>query len=486
MARVCTLQPDIVGLSIIFQNLAGDFQELARALRAAGSPAHITVGGHYPSFAFDALLASTPQLDSVVRFEGEDTIVDLAGAIASGLEWRTIPGLAFRNHHDEVVCSPMRHGRRRLDGLPWPDREGLPAPAGPLPTASLLGSRGCPQSCAFCSISQFYRENATPGRRLRDPVDVVDEMEWLHRRGAQVLLFQDDDFLGGGPRGVRWAHAIAGELVRRELSAQVRWRISCRSDEVTEDTLQPLIAGGLAHVYLGVESGDAGHLDDLGKRETAQDHLAAVRVLQRLGLSFDFGFMLMTPWSDFDSMLRNLAFFEELVEGGASAVGFCRTLPYAGTRIADRLRAEGRLSPGCDADYRFIDPRLDALWEWLYITFNERNHDPSGTRNLLGMLLFEAQLGLPGHRLNGDHQRRLRALTQWSNASLVDIVRTAIQHASEHSRPLAPDDTTLRWLADQHRNVDAEIREHLTWVCRQRIAANALEVPEADQRIRQR
>src|SRR5439155_16811556 len=81
-------QPGLVGLSMVFQVRAREFYELARALRRAGYRGHITAGGHFATFAYEPMLADLPELDSVVRQEGEATIV----ALAMALERRTGPG----------------------------------------------------------------------------------------------------------------------------------------------------------------------------------------------------------------------------------------------------------------------------------------------------------------------------------------------------------------------------------------------------------
>jgi radical SAM superfamily enzyme YgiQ (UPF0313 family) len=53
-------------------------KELARYLRENGVDCHFTVGGHYPSLRFEDVLNNVPEIDSVVRFEGELTICELA------------------------------------------------------------------------------------------------------------------------------------------------------------------------------------------------------------------------------------------------------------------------------------------------------------------------------------------------------------------------------------------------------------------------
>src|SRR4029079_12459622 len=122
--------------------------------------------------------------------------------------WHDIPGIAW------LDGGVARLNERRADGtpidsLPEPDRRDIDYFAQELPTASVLGSRGCPWQCSFCSIITFYEGNGTKGRRRRDPVRVVNELEGLVRdRGAKLILFQDDDFLAGGDAARRWALTV--------------------------------------------------------------------------------------------------------------------------------------------------------------------------------------------------------------------------------------------------------------------------------------
>ncbi len=457
--RICAFQPDIVGFSLIFQYLLPAFADLIGCLRQRGAHVHFTTGGHYPSFEPGATLQAIPGLDSVVRFEGEDTLLELTAAILSGNDWRQVSGIAFR---DESDCrnSPLRAGRPDLDSLPWPDRDDIAYERQHLPTASVLGSRGCPWRCAFCSIITFYEGNGTRGRRLRDPVQIVDEVEYLHKkRGVRVILWQDDDFLAGGRAGARWAHAIARECVRRRLNRHLRWKISCRSDEIRPDVLDPLVEAGLTHVYLGVESGDAGSLARLNKRLSPDVHLRAAEILRCLDLSFDFGFMLLEPWSDFTTVRSNLDFLRRFVGDGAATASFCRTLPYAGTAIADLLNAEGRLRHAdLDADYHFQDPRLDVCYEWLLTTFAERNHSSRGTVNLLRTLQFESHLRFEDSRYSPSLGTAVRALTALSNRLAIDCIEAAVDHIE---RATETDTAVLNAIAARHRTEDQRLNRDL-------------------------
>jgi anaerobic magnesium-protoporphyrin IX monomethyl ester cyclase len=455
--------PDVVGFSLIFQYMAQDFAGVIRSLRAdCGERIHITIGGHYPSFAPQSLFDLIPELDSVVRFEGEETLADLVTRIMRGESWHGVPGIAYHDGANTIV-NPPRPGAVDLDTLSWPDRSDIQYSIQRLPTASILASRGCPWECSFCSITSFYRSNGSPGRRRRTPALVVDEIEHLVKNhDVRLILFQDDDFLAGGQAATDWAHEIAREITQRRLSEKMRFKISCRSDEIKREVLAPLVEAGLAHVYLGVEAGDADALLHLNKRITPDVHMRANRILRDLDLTFDFGFMLLEPWSTIKSVRNNLAFLREFCAGGYTTAGFCRTLPYVGTAMERRMRDEGRLfGPALEADYRFQDSRLDTLWDFSLAAFSGRNHGQNATWDILRAVLFEARLELNGRPHDKEYRSAVQALVHASNELLIDITGQAIDHI-EATRDATAGDTYLVQIARLAREEDLRLRKDLS------------------------
>lgn len=465
-------RPDVVGFSLIFQYMAPDFARVIGALRDAGVAAHFTMGGHYASFEPEEILRRTPGLDSVVRFDGEMTLVKLLHCLGAGADWRTLPGIAFRKDDNEISVAPLARVVEDLDNLPRPDRESIDYEGHPMPTASILGSRGCPWDCSFCSIRPFYEEQGGSLRRLRAPREIVDEMIDLHRnRGVPIFLFQDDDFLAGGKNAKSWAAEIADLVAEAGYAGEIAFKISCRSDEVHEDIMERLIAGGLTHVYMGVESGDEEGLINMSKRLKPEAHLRAGRILKGFGLSFDFGFMLVDPYSTFRSIRQNITFLETFIGDGWTVAPFCRMLPYAGTPIKRRLEAEGRLlGTQFEPDYKFLDPKLDLFYDWMVTTFYERNFTNQGLCHILRGLLFEAHLRLRTPNPVSEAQKMyLHHLTAICNRIACYTLRCAADHieATPLSR-LEQDPGYLERLT-QHETAEearliGEVAQYYEWV----------------------
>lgn len=420
--------PLLVGFSLIFQFYIERFGSLARHLRARGLDCHFTMGGHFPSLSPQQTLELVPELDSVVRFEGELTLLELADALGTGVDWRGVQGLAYRRG-GEVVFTPARPLIEDLDQLPYPERDYEAEAVLGRSAMPLLASRGCSRTCSFCSIHTFYR--AAPGRvvRTRKPAEVVREMRALHEeRGITIFLFQDDDFPLFGTVWRRWAGEFVDELHRSRLPGRVIWKMNCRADAVDRDLFVALRDAGLYLVYMGLESGSEDGLETLNKRITVEQNIRAVETLRGIGLMFEYGFMLLDPSSTFESVRENLAFLRTITGDGSVPVTFCRMLPYDGTPIKDELARSGRLRGDvCNPDYDFLDPRLgefyDGLTSLVNVTgwihgFRALSSQLAWAWNEVAVLerLFPPLRGTPTYR------RKLRRLTAASNDLLLRVV----------------------------------------------------------------
>jgi radical SAM superfamily enzyme YgiQ (UPF0313 family) len=421
-------KPLLIGFSLIFQFYIDRFKSLAALLRESGVACHFTIGGHFPSLSYRQTLELIPQLDSVVRFEGEETLLELVDRLSVNADWRDIKGIAHRKG-SQIEVNELRPLVHDLDSLPYPRRDRLPETVLGQPIMTLLASRGCARTCSFCSIHMFYR--AAPGKvvRTRKPQEVVREMQFLHETcGATIFLFQDDDFPLFGRVWTEWARSFIGELRRSGLADKVIWKISCRADAVDEVLFAEMKAVGLYFVYMGLESGTDEGLTTLNKKITAAQNLRAVQILKKLGIFFHFGFMLFEPSSTFQSIDENLTFLHAILDDGSVALTFCRMIPYDGTPIKDELIRQGRLTgdisqPG----YDFLDPRLDRFYDALTRTVDLRGwvhgYDSLSPQiNIAWGEIGVLERLFPPLDDMEEYKSELRQLTKESNGVLFDVI----------------------------------------------------------------
>jgi anaerobic magnesium-protoporphyrin IX monomethyl ester cyclase len=384
LRELLELNPMLVGFSVIFENHIYEFQELIQYLRGEGIQSHFTAGGHFASLRPGDLFELIPSLDSIVRFEGEHTLLDLVNHLHRGEDWKAVQGISYKSSGN-LEDNPLRALEPDLDAFPIPFRPGIEKYGLDKKFATLLAGRGCVYHCAFCDIREFYGPPPGPVKRIRKPEKVAEEMEYLYKEhDCSVFLFQDDDFPVRSHRNLNWVEDFCQSLRDKHLTGKILWKINCRPDEVDPEIFKLMREHGLFKVYLGIEDGTDDGLLRMNKRIKAADNLQGVQELKRLGIIIDYGFMLFQPSSTFHSINENLAFLEQICSDGYMPVTFLKMMPYLATKVEKDLRREGRLKgrPGF-LDYDFLDRSMDDFYAFVDACFNTWLYDVEGLNNNL-------------------------------------------------------------------------------------------------------
>ncbi|MBZ5524319.1 MAG: TonB family protein [Acidobacteriia bacterium] len=333
-------QAEIVGLSMCFQARAQEFLGLAELIKSRDPKKLVVAGGHYASCAAEPLLANHPEIDIIVIHEGERTLVEIADAM-SHLEERLpqIPGIAYRNGQ-QVSFTASRPTLDDLDTLPFPDRRGPVHSIAGVPTAYLMGSRGCYGSCAYCCITALHR--MAPGKRFRqrNVVRIAEEMAALyHERGVRQFVFHDDNFLVPA-EAMNHARLSAFEQAFKDRGLKdIALVIKCRPTDASREVLRRLKELGLVRVFFGIESATSRGLAALDRIQTVEDSERALEICAELDISAQFTLMIFNPDATLDTLHADVAFMRRF---SANPLNFCRAEIYAGTPLEKRMMELGR------------------------------------------------------------------------------------------------------------------------------------------------
>lgn len=388
--EVClSLNPLIVGFSMIFQRFLPDFAELITYLRKNEVNGHFTMGGHYPSVESRQVLEYIPDLDSVVRCEGEYALLDLFERLRAGSSLSVVPGITYREGM-EIISNGPRTLIENLDLLPFPEREARPLKVLGLGVSTILCSRGCIYDCSFCSIRRFYKEAIGPRRRARSASNVADEIQCIYNTiGSRVFIFEDDDFYARNKAQYRWAEEFLEELSRRRLENQIAWRMSCRIDDIDEVMLSRMMGAGLLCVYIGIEAGNDSSLRVYNKKYNVDQVRKSLAVLEKLRLSYEYGFMVLNPYCTLETIREDIQFLKEISASCLALAHFTKMVPYAGTPAEAKLKEEGRLFGAPVApDYSYLDPKIEILEHFFHEAFSFRNFNNTGLVEKLRYMKF--------------------------------------------------------------------------------------------------
>jgi radical SAM superfamily enzyme YgiQ (UPF0313 family) len=378
-----TIDPLLVGFSIIFLNHIDLFVDLIDYLRKGGINCHFTAGGHYASLKYEELFQIIPRLDSIVRFEGEYPILELAKCIDTSADWRKIDSIAFKEKN-KIITNPVWPPEIDLDKFPFPSRSPLKKYAFKKKFTTILAGRGCVHNCSFCNTREFYRQASGPVKRIRKPEAVVSEIESLfYHKDCSVFLFHDDDFPVKSTMQRDWLVRFCKGLERTSLNKKVIWKINCRPDEIEEETFSMMKRNGLFLIFLGIEDGTDAGLKRLNKNMTVPKTLNSVNILKKLKIGFDYGFILFQPQTTYKSLNVNLDFLRQICGDGYTPVSFLKLVPLYATRVEKELIKAGRLNVANGiGDYEFLEKSMNQYYNFVMDCFDEWMRDPYGVENV--------------------------------------------------------------------------------------------------------
>jgi anaerobic magnesium-protoporphyrin IX monomethyl ester cyclase len=295
-------RPDAVLVSCITATVL-DGIEVCRIAKEEAPGILTVLGNTHPSFMFEEVLTGYPEVDIVVRDEGETTAVELIEAWRTGTDLSRVRGIAFR-HQDQVVTTPRREFISDLDSLEpawnlvsWNEYTYRPKPGSTLAVVS--SSRGCKQHCSFCSQRLFWKESwrAVSANRF------VAQLQMLRERyGVNVAMIADEI---PSLDAQRWKR-ILDLLIERDLG--ITLLLETRVDDILRDAalLPSYRQAGIEHIYVGVEAVNQATLDLFKKDAKVEQGKRAIELINAHDIISETSFVMGMPDETLPEMQRTI------------------------------------------------------------------------------------------------------------------------------------------------------------------------------------
>jgi radical SAM superfamily enzyme YgiQ (UPF0313 family) len=342
-------KPDIVGITATTLTYKSALQ-IAKISKQVCPSCLTILGGCHATFWDDRALQECSDLDVVVRNEGEQTLLEIVEKLKSGEAFRNILGISYRKN-GEIVRNADRPWIENLDELPFPAHHLFPLEAfskyGKI-IFPVMASRGCVYGCNFCTAVRMFGRKY----RVRSPINVVNEIEFLHKKyGAELFTFYDDTFTVNESR----TREICDLIKDRKL--KIKWDCETRVDMVTKELLLKMRDAGCYAIWFGVESGSQKVIDFMGKGFTLDQAVRAFKWAKEVGLMVVAHVILGFPGETKESAWETVKLVEKL---NPDDVGYYIATPYPGTPMYDHVEKMGWLK-GHDFDkYDTANPIIET------------------------------------------------------------------------------------------------------------------------------
>ena len=330
----------------------GEALELAAYIRQRAPDALLVAGGPHPSYEpketkeagvqesyhvkgrlvrrrdYRPVDGSRPLFDAVVVMEGEQAVLQLLS------DW----------HQGQL--QPFYYGDKAdvmdLDKVPFPAWDLLPDDhiyndgvavmkkryvesdkrPGSWPVMSLIGTRGCPYKCTYCSTPWIGQKP-----RYRSPANIIAEMRQVMDSGVRMFKFQDDTYTLHKTKLRQLAEAIHAELGPESFAARIHTRVNTMDDHVAES----LKLMNCKVTCFGIESGSQRVLDANQKGTKVHQNTDAIRRAKDHGF-YTIAFLVIGMSGETLDTMRETQEWLLSVKPYLDSCNLAVGIPYPGSR----------------------------------------------------------------------------------------------------------------------------------------------------------
>jgi radical SAM superfamily enzyme YgiQ (UPF0313 family) len=326
---LAALDPDLVAITMS----ATEHSEGLRLAQLAKDRGVVTVlGGYHPTAIPDELL-SQPQVDIVVRGEGELTMRELL--MKGGPTG--IDGISYKDK-GRIVHNPDRDFIEDLDSIPFPARHLRKYAYGTRLLRDrdydvLTTSRGCWGRCTFCCEPTMSKSH----QRYRSPENVMEEILEIvafHHKKPLSMDISDPHFMGR-PKLVE---QLCDLLAQHDLD--IRFGVKVRADSVAKhpEIVRKMIAVGIEGFEMGIESPHMEDIKSTSKGMSTDVHVQAVNNIKRWGGNAGGTFVIGLPDQTEEQILLFPTYAKKI---GLTSSAYGIATPFPGTQFYDDLKAQG-------------------------------------------------------------------------------------------------------------------------------------------------
>jgi radical SAM superfamily enzyme YgiQ (UPF0313 family) len=316
------LDADLVGISAI-TGTAPRAYEIAARLRSRG--VKVVIGGVHPTLMPEEAMANA-----------DSTVVGYAEESWPALLRDFVAGRMARRYDQSPTLS--------LANLPFPQRELFDTSLVNV-AHTLEATRGCIYQCEFCVVPAAW------GKPLQKPVaDVIADIRQMR---AKRLIFLDLNLIADS--------AYAKELFTALIPLKVQWGGLATTTIAWDDELLDLAArSGCRGLLIGFESLNQASLLETKKAfNMRRSYYEVVRKIRERKIAlmgcFVFGF-------DHDSLSTFDETVDFVLESKMDLPRYAIAVPFPGTALYKRLKAEGRITTEnwslYDGQHVVFEPKL--------------------------------------------------------------------------------------------------------------------------------
>ncbi|MFX1258058.1 MAG: B12-binding domain-containing radical SAM protein [Promethearchaeota archaeon] len=291
--------PSIVGFSIYNENMHNVLC-IAKICKEINRKILTIIGGPQATFMPEKALFEMPDIDLIVRGEGEQIMPLIVTHNLKGKSFYSIPGITFKKQ-GKIISTKKSVLMSDLDKLPSPYLNEV-FDLDMYSEATLLSSRGCSYSCTFC-----YTPNAFNRKIRHHSVErVIKDIKKIYDEGINALWIADPAFT----LDKNHANKILNAIIKNEWELSI-W-CETRLDAVDEELLDLMKKAGVYQIFYGLESSNQQTLDRIRKNLNFSKVENVIKWTKERGIKVELAFIVGLPYETKKEIEKTIEFARKL------------------------------------------------------------------------------------------------------------------------------------------------------------------------------
>ena len=252
IASLHSLRADVIAFSCYIWNIESILY-IAQSLKKVNPDLLIILGGHEVTYDAEEIILNNPQIDFIIRGEGEEPVKKLLEALYnSSLNYENVPSLTFMDS-GKIRSTPLSVPKS-LNELPFPYDEGIAALNGKI--IYYESSRGCPYRCSYCLSGR------NSGVDFLDVERVKKELLFFIEHNVPLVKFVDRTFNADKKR----AREIFEFIIQNSKNTCFHFELA--GNLLDEETIAVLKTApkGIMQFEIGVQTTNTKTLSEIGRK----------------------------------------------------------------------------------------------------------------------------------------------------------------------------------------------------------------------------
>jgi pyruvate-formate lyase-activating enzyme len=235
--------------------------------------------------------------------DGEEGLVKLVIALRDKIELDAVPGLVWVQNGDlrnnAILPVPLEKidlaSRSLIDNRYYFENGGQ---------VGFESKRGCSLKCTYCPEPFIKGKDV----RVRNPLNVVEELTNLYNRGINVFHTCDSEF------NCPYSHAVlvSKAIVDSGLGSKIKWYAYCSPEYFTEELAYLMRKAGCVGIDFGADHGDDKMLRRLGHNYSSDDLIRIREICLKHNIICMFDLLLGSPGDKKESIETTIRLMKKI------------------------------------------------------------------------------------------------------------------------------------------------------------------------------